>query len=477
MNPLQLFAILRARWLPVLIVFSAGLATSIIYAVTRPVFYSATASVILEVKADPVTSMLYGGGAPGTINTQLEVMRSERVAQRVVKNMKLTDMSDLRSQWTETTSGSGSFESWLAEHIGKGLAIQLANPGGTVVDIVYQAADPRFAAAMANGFVQAYLETSIELRIDPALQYNSFFETQVREARDTLEAAQQKLSKFQQERGLLVTDGKLDIESERLASLSDELLTIQSEGTTKRSRVAQASRDAGSMAEVMGSGLVAGLKTDLAKAESTLSELSAKFGDNHPSVTEARSRVADLRTRLNAETRNVTSSMASDVRVIASREGEIRSAMEAQRVRVLKLKEVKDEGDVLARDVENAKRTYDMVFNRFNQTSIESQNRLSAATVLNQAEVPNQPASAKTAKTILMGVMMSLMAALGIAFLIEYFDRRARTPEDMAVTLGLPVIGLMPRPTMGKTAKRKLALIQQRVISGRQLPPPPKNPS
>jgi succinoglycan biosynthesis transport protein ExoP len=67
----------------------------------------------------------------------------------------------------------------------------------SVIALSYRAPDPRFAAALANAFVQAYIDTALELRTDPARQYAAFFDTRSKEARDVLEKAQARLTAFQ----------------------------------------------------------------------------------------------------------------------------------------------------------------------------------------------------------------------------------------------------------------------------------------
>ena len=61
--------------------------------------------------------------------------------------------------------------------------------------------------------MQAYLETSIELRVDPAKQYSGFFTDQQKAARDALEAAQNKLSAFQKEKQIIGSDDRLDLDT------------------------------------------------------------------------------------------------------------------------------------------------------------------------------------------------------------------------------------------------------------------------
>lgn len=459
MNIANLLAVLRARWIVVLITMVLVVVGAVYVALTRPQVYVSTASIILSLHPDPV-AMLYGGGGPAIINTELEVLRSDRVALRVVRNLKLADMADLRKGWQGGGKDAMPFETWLVRMLQGGLDVSVGKAGGQVINISYTSGSPQFASSVANAYVQAYMETSIELKIDPARQYSAFFNDQVNEARETLEKAQSRLSKFQQEKGLLVTDDRVDVEMSKLASLSQQLMTIQNARADLATRQAQAARNADQVSEIMGNPILVGLRGDVAKSESRLTELLARYGDNHPQVQDARTALADVRRRLEIETRNVTGNMRVNVQIQASREGELRAELEVQRQRVLQLKEVRDEGAVLARDVENARRIYDLLFNRASQTNLESQNRLSNATILSQA-VPASAPSSKTMKFITMGVVGGIGAGFALALLVEQIDQRVRTASALRAALDVPVLGVMPRPQLPKK-KRSFKLLARR---------------
>jgi uncharacterized protein involved in exopolysaccharide biosynthesis len=215
-------------------------------------------------------------------------------------------------------------------------------------------------------------------------------------------------------------------------------------------------------------------RSELSTAEAKLRELNSRYGDNHPAVVEARAAVTTLKQKLATETHNVTGSVTVNANVGRAREAEIKASLDAQRARVLQLKQVRDEGAVLARDVDNAQRAYDMVFNRYNQTNLESQNRQSNATVISQATPPGEPSSPKVVSNLVMGLAAALGLGLATALLIEQFDKRVRTPVDAMAALGLPVIGIMPTPTMSRRLRGQMALTRERVISGRRLPAPDK---
>jgi chain length determinant protein EpsF len=472
MNLSHFLAVLRARWLAAVVAFAVVLAAAILYLVFATRVYTATASLLIDTTPDPVSSMLYGGSNPAQINTQIELMRSDRVAQRVIQNLKLTDLADIRSAWASAKSGL-SIQEWLTDYIERGLDPKVLTPGSNVINIGYQSADPRFAATLANAYVQAYLETSIELRVDPAKQYSGFFTDQQKDARAALETAQNKLSAFQKEKGIIGTDDKFDLEMSRLTALTQELVAIQTarvDASTRQGQVGNASQ----LSEVLTNGTVNGLKSDLSAAELKLQELSARYGDKHPQVQDARAAVNELRAKLARATSDVTGAIGVDARVSHAREAEIQAAVDAQRTKVLALKETRDQGAVLQRDVDNAQRSYDLVYTRASQTNLESQNKQSNATVISQATTPSAPSSPKIAQGAVMGFIAALVAGIGAALLLEQTDKRIRTTTDAFEFLGLPVIGIMPSPNMNRRLKGQMAMIQDRVISGRRLPAPDK---
>jgi chain length determinant protein EpsF len=472
MSLTHFLAVLRARWVSAALVFGVVIVATVLYLVFATRVYTATASVLIDAKPDPVSTMLYGGAMPALINTQIEIMRSDRVGQRVVQNLKLADLADMRAAWASAKSGM-SLQEYLTEFIELGLDPKVSAPGSNVINIGYKSPDPRFAATVANAYVQAYMETSIELRVDPARQYSGFFTEQQKEARTALETAQNKLSAFQREKGIIGSDDRFDLEMSRLTALTQELVAIQTarvDASTRQGQVGNANQ----MSEVLANGTVSGLKSELATAELKLQEVSSRYGDKHPQVQEARAAVAQLRAKLAHATSDVTGAIGVDARVSHAREAEIQAAVDAQRAKVLQLKQTRDQVAVLQRDVDNAQHTYDQVYNRASQTNLESQNRQANATVISQATTPVLPSSPKVPSVLALGLVAALALGIGTALLQEQFDKRMRTTSDAFDFLGLPVIGIMPSPNMNRRLKGQMAMIQDRVVSGRRLPAPEK---
>jgi chain length determinant protein EpsF len=443
----QFLSVLRARWWVVLLVLGLTVATTVVVSLLLPRQYTATATIVVDFKPDPVSAVVFGGMAsPAFMATQVDIVRSERVALRVVRNLRLAESPEVRAQWQEATDGEGTIEQWLIGLFQKQMEV-VPSRESSVIGISYTAPDPRFAASLANAFAAAYIQTVLELRTDPARQYSTFFDTRAKEARDALEKAQNAVSAFQKARGIIATDERLDIENQRLNELSSQLVTLQAiaSESISRERMAQGAQ-ADRIQEVLNNPLINQLKADVTRNEARLQELSTRLGESHPQVVESRATLAELRSKLDAETRKVTSGVGVTSTINRQREAQVRNELEAQRAKVLRMKAVRDEGLVLQREVDNAQRSYDAILQRFTQTSLESQTTQSNVNLLAQAVPPVEPSSPKVLLNTLLSIFLGTLLAVGTALLLELMDRRVRNVDDVVGALGLPVLGVMPKP-------------------------------
>ncbi|RZS46767.1 chain length determinant protein EpsF [Sphaerotilus mobilis] len=447
----QFLSILKARWVAALMVLVLTVGTTVGVSLVLPKNYTASAAVVLDVRSpDPIAGMVLGAMAmPAYMATQVDIIQSDRVAQRVVQGLRLTENAQTRAEWLEATGGQGNFEAWVAELLKKKLDVKPSRESN-VVNVSYTSPDPRFAAALANAFVKAYMDVSIGLRVSPAKQYNEFFDARAKELREALEQSQAKLTAYQKTSGILATDERFDIETQRLNELSSQLVALQALSAESGSRTAQArGSQADQLQDVLGNPVVAGLRADLSRQEARLQELNARLGDAHPQVVELRANIAELSTRLQTESNRVSGSVGVTNTINKQRESEIRASLDAQRAKVLALKQQRDEASVLMKEVETAQRAYDQVVARASQTSLESQNTQTNISVLTPATEPADHSSPKLLLNTLLSVFLGTLLAVGFALVRELMDRRVRSPQDLVEALGLPVLGALPKPMRG----------------------------
>jgi polysaccharide biosynthesis transport protein len=468
MSPMQFLSILRARWKVALAVLLLTIATTLAVSLMLPKTYTGTAAVLVDVKTpDPIFGMMFQGQLiSGYMATQVDIMTSDSVARRVVHELKLTDNPEVREQWQQDTGGQGDIEAWYALAVEKYLTVAPSRES-SVINVSYKAGDPKTAAAVANGFVKAYMDTTVELRNDPAKRYSTFFDSRAKELRDKVDSAQAKLSDYQKKNGIIGTDDRLDIETQRLNELSTQLVTLQALAAESQSRNAQVRAQSEQMAEVLNNPVIGSLKAEISRQLARMGELNNRLGDNHPQVQELKANIAELRSRLQNETSRVSGSVGVSNTVNRSREAETRTQLEAQRAKLLKLRGQRDEVAVLQRDVDSAQKAYEAVVARLNQSTLESQATATNVSVLTPAVQSNQPSSPKVLLNTLFSIVIGIALAIVAAFFMEWLDRRVRSSEDVITALDLPMLGVMPRPQARRlqSGNARGAMIPRRVLA------------
>ncbi|RCW76048.1 chain length determinant protein EpsF [Pseudorhodoferax soli] len=444
----EIFVLLRARWKLAALVWVTVVALVAAVTLLKEPKYTATASVVLDVKSpDPIAGVILPGMANSSyMGTQLGVVRSDRVALRVAQALGWDKDEERRKRWLEANEGRGDFSAALAGSLLRDMEA-LATRDSNVITVAYTSSDSLRAAQIANAWVKAYIDTTLELRVDPARQYSGFFDTYGKQLREDLERAQAKLSAYQREHGLVATDERVDVENLRLVELSSQLVALQGVANETGGRQSQAVANADRMPEVLSNPVIVNLTAELGRQEARNKELGERLGERHPEMLELKAKIADLRATIDAETRRVTGSITVTNNVNQARLEQLRAAVEEQRARLLQLRALRDEAGVLQRDVENARRAYDTIMARVSQTNIESQSTQTNVSVLKEATEPTSPSEPRVVLNMAVAVLAATLLAMAAALGTEMRDRRLRTEQDVLRGLHLPLLGTMPDRT------------------------------
>lgn len=439
----QLILILRSRWRMTFGVFAAVVIAAVAFTLLSTKQYTAVASVVIDSKTDPVTPIgMTDQLLTSYVNTQADVIASERVALRAVKALKLDQLPQLQKAWRSATNGQGDITVWIADFllenkvvVGTGKA-----KNGNVINIAVKWSDPKLAAAVANAFAQAAIDTNIELKIEPAKQFAKWFDQHSVALRAALEAKQKRLSDFENATGIIATDEKLDVENARLTELSTQLVEMQGLRQDSQSRQRQVSGDNESLPEVLQSPVIASLKSNLADAEARQADIAGRLGKNHPDYQATAAEVANLHARIQQESAKIASALGSNTQINIRRESDVRQALEQQKKKVLELKHEHDEAAVLQNDVTTAQRDLDAVTQRFAQSSLESQEQQTNMVQLSTASEPFKASSPKLFLNLFAGLCLGAILGIAAALLAERKDPRIRDDLELPQLLGVPVL-------------------------------------
>lgn len=453
MNFTQFLLILNARKAIILGVLLLTVAVTTAVSLLLPKEYTATTTLIIDSKSkDPFTGQLMPSQLfPGYMATQVDVIQSANVAQKVVRELKLAESPGTHEQFMRATKGKGEIHQWLADLLLTKLNVEPSRES-SVISIAFTGTDPRFSAAMANAFAKAYIETSIDLRLAPAKLTAAWFDQQIIQLRQKLDDAQQKLTAYQREKGIVESDERLDVETRRMGELASQMVAAQSAAFDAGSRT----RDSASMPEVINNPVVQGLKAQVSQGEGKLADLEKRVGVNHPDYQRTLAEVNSYRSRLTSELNLATRGVGATAGAARQRYDELSTAFAKQKATVLALKQQREEASLLARDLDNAQRIYDSALQRYGQSRMEAQSTQTDIAVLNPAVAPTEHSKPKVFLNILLSLFLGTMLGVGVGFLVELLDRRVRSGLDIAAGLDIPVLAEVTKKGRRLEALRRM---------------------
>lgn len=434
----QLLIVLWGRWKTVWYTLLGVVLVTLVVSLLMPAKYTAETSILVDARSpDPIVSSDRGYVSDALLHsymaTQADIITSDRVAQKAAKLLKLDANPDIQQEWREATEGKGEYIAWLGKSLDAKLDVKPSRSGG-VIEIAYTDTDPAFSAAAANAFAKAYIDTSLELKVDPARRYAGWFEERLRMLRSNLEQAQARLSEYQQKTRIVAADDRLDA---RLAELSGQLALAEGQSIDSQSRQKYAND---SMQDVLQNPLIQTIKADIVKQEGELQLLGRNLGKNHPQYQALENQIAALKRTLAAETSKIMGSISTARRASKEKASELKSAIETQKNKLLQLKTQHDQLAVLQRDVEAAQKTYDAVAQRYAETNLASEVTQTNIAVLSPAMEPANASSPKIPLNLTISAFLGLLLGIGAALFMEMLDRRVRTVDDLEAASGLPML-------------------------------------
>ena len=479
--------ILKRRW-AIIAVFAVVVVSVTIYVYTATPIYKATSRLIIDKENPNVMSIqeVMAVDASGTdyYQTQYKIIESRNVARAVIKRLSLdkseefvpkprdTFLANLKHSVQKTAAAfekavvallrtrEVSSSQALKEHdldyklVSAFINRIKVNPisNSRLVDVGFEAKDPVLAAKITNTLAQAYIEQNLDTKLKAVKGAVRWLNDRVVAEREKVEKSEQALLAYKS-RHSIVTDFTSDVEkitAQKLAHLNTQIVEAESVRVEAETRYKQAlalkqTPDMlDSIPEVLKNELIQQIKSMEVELYKRISELSKKYGQKHPQMVAIQAELQTLQTRKTYEVKRVVNSLNNEYRVVRAKEESLKAALTKQRKESLDLNQKAIEYGVLQREVESARQMYQLLINRFKETSLTEDMKAGNIRILDRAEVPKSPVKPSKQRNILMAVLFGLAGGLGLAFFLEYLDNTIKDPEDIKRYLNIPYLGPVP---------------------------------
>ncbi len=444
--------------------------------------YTSTSTILMERNLGPGSAGLgtYYYWDPEFLPTQTEIIRSRKVALRVVKDLQLD--TRYRTHFLGTKPADPSlitsvrksvtifFKSLLedgnspepgaapvadrekleqgriADIIKSGIDVQPVKET-RVVNILYTDSDPRLARMITDAIVQAYIEETQEIKLSGTQQSLRWMSAKAEQERKKLEESERNLQKYMREHNLVTLENRLAIYPEKLSQFSTELSSAEArrkELEDLRDQIARFS-DSPQVLETLPvfrkSATLQSLRDQILKAEQRVQELSQKYGPRHPAMIKAVEDRDILLREKNLEIKRITESVHKSYELARSNENNLRELLNSTKEELLDVNERFIQYSIMKREVESSRALYEALTSSLKKASVTEESQNVNIWVMREASLPREPSNQRPRRTILIGFILALAAGIGFALLVEYLDDTIKTPDDLENRYGLTVLG------------------------------------
>lgn len=466
MSIYQVIAILYARIWVIILTFVATVSVTIAIVTILPERYTATSSVILDIAVPDAVSgrTMPSGLVRDHIRTQIQLIKSDRVALKVVDSLNLTQSPLYLNAFAKINSDDINFKNWIALEILKKLEVGQVSRS-KILAISFTSQNARYAAQLANAFTNAYIEVDLELRVDPAKRNAQWFSGQLNNLQQNLDDAQRRLTEYQQRTGIVSIVESMDSETSKLADLTRRVTAAQANASNARSLVKQLStfqeaKNTGAvLPEFLSNGNIQRWRDELTKIDAQFAMISGSVGPNHPTYKAVQAQRVVIQTQLDAEIGKLRESIFAQVDMAESKANSLNDELTEQKNKILRLRSERDTLESLLREVDIRILEYDDAFRRAGTLRLEGAVAQSGVVIMSEALIPQTYSYPKRSFSVMLAAAASFVLGIALAFLLEMIDRRIRSVKDLEQSSSVPVYASFGNSKeVSKETKRKMSI-------------------
>jgi len=451
-----------------------------VFVVGLPPIYRATGSLIIEANQDKTVSIdsvnSFDSSRKDYFLTQFEILKSRSVTERVIDKLELADhpefmgdgqvslVSKLKTYvrsflpaTTERTYDDDVFDARTAKvkliaNFQNRLSIEPINKT-QLVNISFEAQDPKLAALVANTVADVYINQEISAKLNSTKKAADWLKGRLQELRAKIELSITELQQYR------IKEDLIDIESKGVRSIaSDELENLTSsylkakkdrfEAETLQLFISRLKtgdiNSLLSLPEISNHPLIKDIKRIEVEAEQKYSEISFRYGKKHPKLVAAEAELVAVQKNLKQNVDKLVFGFRKEFNAATDNERRLKNELDSEKAKFQNVSN-KEQGYLrLKREVEANRNLYDTFLARYKEMDITTDLEVQPARIVDQAEIPLVPVKPNKKLIIALAFVASFGLALLLTLILDALNDTFRAAFDVENELGVGLLGLLP---------------------------------
>jgi polysaccharide biosynthesis transport protein len=447
-----------------------------------------------------------GGAAAGsdaldanmTLQTQAQVLQSDSLALRVIKNLNLEANNDFKPKWSPVGWAMGLFApAGVKDPVNASLddspvrrtsllkvfesRLQVKPiPGTRLIEVSYLNPDPKVASEVVNGLVQGLIEYNFETRHNATQSVSGWLSAQLGDLRKQSEDLQAKVVALQHDSGVYSL-GQADNQGreqvytpilDRLQQSTAQLTQAQSARIMKGALYeAVKSGDAELISGLSGAGMMAAaspgiansmnliqtLRQQEATAQAQVDTLSAKFGPGYPKLAEAQASLEGIQKLIKQESGRIAGRAKNDFKIAEQVENNARSEFNDEKEQANSLNSKAIEYEMARQEAQQSRNLYQNLLSKVKEADVLAGLHSSNITLVDPARPTSRPAKPNVLLFLAASLAGGLFLGVCGALVRDATDTKIQDLPAIEAYFGEAPYAVLPRDKDQGLMKESLA--------------------
>ena len=487
--------VVKWRW-PIAAMAALGLVAGVLATLITTPVYRATTTIQIDSeppKVQAVSGQNFSWEDPEKYAlTQLELLKSRTLAERVAQNEDLADDDALlhppetKPFWSRllprkpvppSPASHASRTASAASMVASGLTVDPVR-ASRLVKISFESPDPAVAARIANAVAANFISWNLERRYDASAQARKFLEDRLAQTRQALEDSQRRGNTFDQQNRLISVAGAApapqagggvtassgvpaqtgeSIDAADLSSLDASLSAATAARIQAEQHWSQAQSTADSqLPEVIADGAYQTLRAQRDAANADYQQNLRLYRPNYPTMVDAKAKIDALNQQIVAIATSIRGGLKSQYEVALKNESQLRGEVERRKAQLLASQSKRVEEGFINTDINTSQSLYDSMLTSYKQIGVAGAIEDNNISFVDKAVQPHWPIKPQPMNNLFTFGVLGLGLGIALGFLLEQFDLSLKVPEDVERELGLPVLASIPILNSNVSAVRAL---------------------
>ena len=319
--------------------------------------------------------------------------------------------------------------------------------GTNLFVIKYQHTDPEMAQKVANGLAEVFRANNIERANMTSSNAGELLAREIASLQEKIRQDTEELFNFARDRGLPPTmDAALNVEAQRLADLSKQVLDAENRRKNAEAVYlgAKNSTDVLSIPEVQKSGRIVSIQERISGLEEKKAALGVTYTKEWPEYKRTEMAIKRLEGELQKAILETINSLKSQWEAAQGHEASVRQRYEQQRGTTNDQTRDQIEMAACSQKLETSKQYLNTLLQKQREVQISQGDPGSDVNIENYSRVPRSAVGPARLRNVMIALALSLVAGIGLAFLLDFLDDTVKSLDDVDRYIHLPALAMIP---------------------------------